>query len=201
MCATLATAVGAALLLGPDHPVLAVAVTAALVWSCAPLATALLGQHVDGRQGNGQAGGQGALADDEPPVDAELPSVTTIVRLGDEPIEIVRATLALAHRSGPTMLATTGQGELGELSAEADGVHHADTMEAAVRAAARAATTDAVLVVSGRALPRTPACRRAARLLDEHTGWVCGTAWLAARICAKGTAVAPAWPAPDTATP
>jgi signal peptidase len=154
--------VAALVLLAGSQPVLGVVVALALLWSCAPLGASLL----SGRRG---VVAPGRVAADDGP------TVTTLVRAGDEPLEILRSTIALARRSGPTMLVLGARDVPEDLAGEVDGVHHADTVEQAISAAAAAADTDAVLVVSGRAVPRMAACRRAARELDDRTGWVCGT--------------------------
>ncbi len=98
-----------------------------------------------------------------------------MVRLGDEPAEIARATVALARRAGPTVIVSTRADAAELLATEVDSVHVATTMGAAVQAAASAANTDAVLVVSARAVPDMDSCRAAAALLDATTGWVTGS--------------------------
>ena len=104
-----------------------------------------------------------------------LPTVTTIVKVGDEPAEIARSSVALARRAGPTIIISRRDDLADELTTDADSVHTAGTVEAALLSAVRSVTTDAVLVISARAVPEAGACRRAAALLDDRTGWVTGT--------------------------
>lgn len=140
----------------------ALIVVLALLWSLAPLAAAVAGTATHRRR---------------PPActdPARRGTVTTIVRLGDEPAEIAGSTVALARRCGPVVVATVRQDVPGLLRDLADRVHQADSIDLAVRKAAAAADTDAVLVVSARAVPNPEACARAAGLLDEMVGWVVG---------------------------
>jgi signal peptidase I len=156
---TLAVAGVAVFALRDGHVLLGVLVAVALAWSCAPLLALLLGD----RRPAMAVGRDGATA-----------TVTTVVRLGDEPPETARSTIALARREGPTVVIAAGRAVPDELAAEADAVHVADTIGEALVAAAAAASTDAILVVSARAVPRMAACRHAAALLDERVGWVLG---------------------------
>lgn len=140
----------------------ALIVVLALLWSLAPLAAAIGGTATHRRR---------------PPTctdPARRGTVTTVVRLGDEPAEIAGSTVALARRCGPVVIATVRR-EVPELLRDlADRVHQADSIDVAIRTAAAAADTDAVLLVSARAVPNPEACARAAGLLDEMVGWVVG---------------------------
>ena len=102
-------------------------------------------------------------------------TVTTIVRVGDEPPEITRSTVALAGRAGPTIVVATDPARVEGLAPLAESVHTDPDIARAVRDAARAASTDAVLLVSARAVPSAEVCAQAAALLDDETGWVTGT--------------------------
>jgi signal peptidase I len=157
--ATLAIAVAAVVALWDGHLLLGVLVAVAIAWSCAPLLALLTG------------GRHPSDAVDHP---ATVATVTTVVRLGDEPPETARSSIALARREGPTVIIAAGREVPDDLAAEADAVHVGATIGEALVAAATEATTDAILVVSARAVPRMAACRRAAALLDDRTGWVSG---------------------------
>lgn len=153
--------------LAGHHLLLGLLVAGALAWSCAPLLAMLLGTRPTSPAPEDRNAGSGADGD-------RVATVTTVVRLGDEPPETARSTVALARREGPTVIVAAGRAVPDDVADEADAVHVADTIGDAVAAAATAATTDALLVVSARAVPRMAACRRAAALLDDRVGWVCG---------------------------
>ncbi len=154
----------------------------ALVWSCAPLLALALtvgarrGSPSDDRSSDAAGSVQPVegSAVEASRVEASSATVTTIVRLGDEPREIARASLALARRAGPVQVATRQDVTHDELGLEPGTVHRDDDPATALRRAAAAATTDAVIIVSARAVPEMEACRSAAARLDEHTGWVVG---------------------------
>ncbi|MFN7148335.1 MAG: signal peptidase I [Microthrixaceae bacterium] len=153
------------IVLAGRHLLLGLLIAGALTWSCAPLLAMLLGTRV----------ASSPPEDHDTVADGDRDAtVTTVVRLGDEPPETARSTVALARREGPTVIVAAGRTVPDDVAAEADAVHVADTIGDAVMAAAAAATTDALLVVSARAVPRMAACRRAAALLDDRVGWVCG---------------------------
>ncbi len=155
----------------PGHLLVGAAVSLALVWSCAPLVVALCSPR--GSVRSGSAGATDDLASDDR--SGRPATVTTFVRLGDEPPEIARSTVALARRAGPTVIVARERDVPTELALEADAVHTAATIEEAVRSAATHVDTDAVLLLSARTVPDLPACREAAALLDEHVGWVTGS--------------------------
>ncbi len=159
-CTTLALAVLAVLTAGHGQLLVGLAVSVALVWSCAPLVAALTAPRPE------------AAGADPTTVPG---TVTTFVRLGDEPPEIARSSVALAHRAGPTVIVAREREIPEDLALEADAVRTAPTVEEAVRAAAAEVDTDAVLLLSARAVPEMSACRSAAGLLDEDTGWVTGS--------------------------
>lgn len=157
---TIALAVAVVVLAEPGRRWVGALMGLALVWGCAPLLAALMSP----RPGPGGAGSPGVPG-----------SVTTFVRLGDEPPEIARSTVALAHREGPTVIVASDREVPDDLALDADAVHVATTIEEAIRSAASGVQTDAVLLVSARAVPEMSACERAATLLDDTTGWVTGT--------------------------
>jgi signal peptidase I len=102
---------------------------------------------------------------------------TTVVRLGTEPDEVARTSIILAARTGPTVVVTTRhRGLLDELGPVSVPVYIAPTIELATRDAARAVTTDALVVVSASAFPIEAGARRAAGHLGGGIGWVTGRA-------------------------
>lgn len=127
----------------PGRWPIGVAVALALVWSTAPLLADLLARRLDRRTPR-RAG---------PVEPAPGPIVTTILRRGDEPDEVARASLRMAEQAGPVVVLPAGE--------------PLDAALAQVR-------TDAVLLVSGRSVPEPDACRTAAGLLDDDIGWVTG---------------------------
>ncbi|MDQ2677554.1 MAG: hypothetical protein M3Y51_02330, partial [Actinomycetota bacterium] len=161
---TLALA-GAVVAVAPGNQRIAAAgIAVALLCSCAPLLAALLGTRA----------GHGTMRRVTLPDDAG-PAVTTIVRIGDEPAEIARSTVALAGLAGPTIVISTDASRVEGMASLVDSVHCDADIGLALHDATRAAQSDAVLLVSGRAVPRPEVCTRAATLLDDETGWVTGT--------------------------
>jgi signal peptidase len=103
-------------------------------------------------------------------------TVTTVVRVGGEPIELVRACVIVAARAGPTVVVTGTRTDLpGELEPLDVPVYRAATAEQAVNAAAREISTDTVLVIDPGAVPIGPACEAAAADLHASAGWAIGT--------------------------
>ena len=162
---TLGVAAATVVLAPGGQRVAAAGIAVALAWSCASLFAALLGRRPR----------DGEVRRVELPAAGGTASVTTIVRVGDEPAEIARSTVALAGRAGPTIVVATDPTRVEGLASLAESVHTDPDIAAAVREAARVASTEAVLLVSARAVPRTDVCARAATLLDDETGWVSGT--------------------------
>jgi len=144
------------------RPAVAVLVAVALVWSTAPLVADLLTRV---------RGGRGTLAD--LPDDGEV-DVTTVVRPGDEPADVVRAAVLMAAAAGPVAVVTDRARDLPEGLDDRAKVHRGTTVEEAISAAAHEASTPAVLLVSARSVPHAPHCRRAATLLSDEVGWVTG---------------------------
>lgn len=153
----------------PGQRLVGAAVAVTLVWSCAPLALVLLTPRRAPADADDESEEHSAEQTDP------TTGFTTFVRLGDEPPAIARSSVALARRMGPTVIVTRAGEIPEELHLEADAVHTADTIEQAVLEAAASVDTDAVLIVSARAVPQAAACARAAQLLDDRTGWVVGT--------------------------
>ncbi|MBS1837735.1 MAG: signal peptidase I [Actinobacteria bacterium] len=100
-------------------------------------------------------------------------SVTTIVVIGDEPGDLQRHCVSLAHQTGPCIvLTTTGRGTAVEdLDVPIVG---GATVADALTAALDDIHTDAVLLLSARAVPAVEGCRAAARHLDRNHPWVVG---------------------------
>ncbi len=169
---TIALAVAAVALAQPGRLWLGIAIAVTLAWGSAPCLLALATRKP----------ATGSRSSKEPPArdlhpdgDQAACTFTTFVRLGDEPVEIARSTVALARRAGPTVIVSDEREVPDELAVEADRIHRGATVNEAIREAAGSTDTDAVLIVSARAVPNGEGCVRAASLLDEGTGWVLGT--------------------------
>jgi len=119
------------------------AVAIALAWSTAPLLADLLARRLARRTEHAHV----------TPHTSGGPSVTTILRRGDEPEEVALASQRMAEQAGPVVVLPAGE---------------------PLEVALGAVRTDAVLLVSGRSVPEPDACRRAADLLDDRVGWVTG---------------------------
>lgn len=115
----------------------------------------------------------GAVLDGGDRPSSEPAGVTTVVRLGEEPDEIVRMCVSVALALGPVTLVSTGREPPAALPAEVTTLR-CDTVREALRSAATASTTEAILVVSGRAIVSADACRAAAARLGPDVGWVIG---------------------------
>ncbi len=172
VCMTIALAVAAVSLAQPGRRWLGVAIALALAWGSAPCLLALATRK---QRPGSTARGDRASTDPERDDDPGDRTFTTFVRLGDEPVEIARSTVALARRAGPTVIVSDERELPEELTAEADRIHRRGTVNEAMREAAESTDTDAVLIVSARAVPDRDACMQAAALLDDETGWVLGT--------------------------
>ncbi|MEI2654584.1 MAG: hypothetical protein V9G12_20970 [Microthrixaceae bacterium] len=163
----LSLAVAAAIVATSDeHRLLAVLLAAATVWSAAPLVVLLL-------SGTGTVGATDPTPAGPTPTGPPSAAFTTIVRVGDEPLDIARTTVLLAAAAGPTIV-LTGPGappQLHRLGVPV--IEDADAAAGLVRAMARV-DTSAILLVSGRAVPVADACRRGAAHLEPGIGWVTG---------------------------
>lgn len=169
---TVALAVAAVLLAEPGRRWLGLAVAVTLMWGSAPCLFAVA-THGSKSAAPGPDDRPSTGRHDEE--NAERAAFTTFVRLGDEPVEIARSTVALARRAGPAVIVCDERELPDELVAEADRIHRGATVNDAIRQAAGSTDTAAVLIVSARAVPNGEACSRAAALLDVATGWVQGT--------------------------
>jgi signal peptidase len=108
---------------------------------------------------------------------AQPRSVTTVVHVGAEPLDLVRAAVVLAERQGPTVVVTSNGTDLAsELELPNVAVYVAPSSEEALSQAAAEIATDAVLLVSPRAIPIVANCELVAGALGEGVGWVIGTA-------------------------
>lgn len=107
----------------------------------------------------------------EPPTDGA--SVTSVIVLGAEPPELQQHTITLARRSGPcVVLSTTPEPAV---AAGLDvGVVTGPTVAAALDAAVHDIGTDAILLLSGRAVPAIDGARAVAGLLDDDHPWAVG---------------------------
>ena len=117
----------------------------------------------------------GSRAGDPAPVAADA-SFTTVVRVGGEPLELVRACVILAARAGPTVVvASTRTDDLRELLDLGVAVYRAGTHEEALNAAVADIATGALLVIGPGAVPIGAACHEAAAGLRGSIGWAIGT--------------------------
>lgn len=107
----------------------------------------------------------------EPPTDGA--SVTSVIVLGAEPAELQRHSIALARRSGPCVVLSTTAEPAGAAGLDV-GVVTGPTVAAALDAAVRDIDTDAVLLLSGRAVPAIDGARAVAGLLDDDHPWAVG---------------------------
>jgi signal peptidase I len=104
-------------------------------------------------------------------------SVTIVMRLGEERLDIARTSLALAASAGPVVVVATRHHDLlDDLGSLDIREFVAPSIAEALREAARAITSDAVLVISASAFPLADACAHAAAQLTDGVGWVVGSA-------------------------
>lgn len=146
----------------PDQALTGVLVAIALAWSAIPLIAELA---MSGRRSDG--GASRAVG--------SIGTVTTIIRLGDEPLEVARTSISLAAQAGPTAVVTAGADVSAALSDLEVAIYRSRTIERAIALAARELTTFAALIVSARAVPCMDECRNAAGALGGTTGWVVGS--------------------------
>jgi signal peptidase I len=103
-------------------------------------------------------------------------SVTTVLRVGDEPIEVLRTSILLATQAGPCALIVSGRNTVPEsLQGLGAATYAGATDSDAIAAAVAVAGTDAILLLAGRAAPLMASCEVAAGRLDDTHGWVVGT--------------------------
>ncbi|MFN8050692.1 MAG: signal peptidase I [Acidimicrobiales bacterium] len=107
--------------------------------------------------------------------EAHRGTVTVLVKVGDEPPEVTRASIASISREVPIVIVsgpTSVRDPIRDLGVP---VYQAESLEAAIGEAAADVTTDAVFVVSGRVIADVERCERAAGFLSDDIGWVTGT--------------------------
>ena len=158
---TLAVAALAWLSVRPDRAVGGALVGVALAWSAVPL---LVEMTAGRNRGDGGRSAHGSIG-----------TVTTVIRLGDEPLEVARTSISLAVQAGPVALVSTAQDIPEPLRDLGVPIHVDPTIEGAVAAAAAEARTWAVLVISARAMPCADECRAAAGRLGGRVGWAVGS--------------------------
>lgn len=100
-------------------------------------------------------------------------TVTTVVVLGEEPTELQRHSLLLAHQVGPCIAITTHAVD-DAVATLGVPIVEGTSVSAALDTALDDIDTDAVLLLSGRAVPIMEACRAAAGRLDERHPWAVG---------------------------
>ncbi len=141
-----------------DQRAIGVVLVAAMAWSCAPFVIdAALG-------GRAPVGPRRARPHAEP--------VTTVLRIGHVPLEVVRTTAALAVSAGPTVVVVDDPTMAGHLS-DMDLRVVPSLGEAAV-VAAEEFGSEAVLILGARCVPVPQGCAAAAARIGDGVGWVTG---------------------------
>lgn len=102
------------------------------------------------------------------------PAVTTLVRLGDEPDDVVTASVLIAREGGPTAILADSRRPLPDGLLGSVATYRAERYDAALCDAVAELDSPAVVVVSARSAPSTEACRQAAERLGGKVGWVVG---------------------------
>lgn len=152
-----------------------VLVAAAVLLGSAGVLVDLLSRH-DARPGvDGNAAQVADAPRDGPTEDRAEPTatVTSVVVLGDEPIELQRHSVALAHRSGPCVVIGTVEHPAATAGLDVTVVTR-PTATDALDVALAGIDTDAVLLVSGRAVPLVDDARAVAGHLDDAHPWAVG---------------------------
>jgi signal peptidase I len=101
-------------------------------------------------------------------------SVTTVIRLGDERLDLARLSIVGAAQHGPTVVITTGRPDLDQLDAAGVPIYVAPSLEGALRDALAAIHTHAVHLVSASAIPVRPASEQLAGHLEGRCAWAIG---------------------------
>jgi signal peptidase len=96
--------------------------------------------------------------------------VTTVLRIGDVPLEVVRTTATLAARSGPTVVVVDDPTISGHVS-DID-VRIVSSLEAAAAVAVEEFGSEAVLILGARCVPVSQGCAAAAARIGDGVGWV-----------------------------
>jgi signal peptidase len=166
--ASVAAVVAAIGAIRPGHAAAASVLVAAMALGAAPF---VLLFAAGGGPGAPRGGTEGAAGPG-----AARRTVTTVVRVGGEPAELIQACLILATRQGRTVVVTATRADLPELLAPlAVPVFAGPTVEEALRDAVATIESPAILVVQPSALPDLTACEAAAARLRGQTGWAVGS--------------------------
>ena len=105
-------------------------------------------------------------------------TVTTLIRLGGEPLEVARTTILLAAEAGATAVLAVDA----DIDADVDPdlvalgvpIHTGATFADALASALDGIDTHAVLIVSARSVPRLDECRAAASRMTGSIAWAVG---------------------------
>lgn len=147
------------------RPLVVVLVAVALTWSAAPLLADLLARSA----------ARAAARTGDPPLAPDAGgTVTTLVRPGGEPDDVVRTAVLMAAAAGPVAVVAHRDRRLPDGIEDVATVFRGATVEEAVAEAATRVETTAVLVVSARSVPHADHVRRAAGLLSDDVAWVTG---------------------------
>ena len=107
---------------------------------------------------------------------ANAGTVTTIIHVGYEPVDVARTSVVAAAAGGPTMIVTTDPGAVAAYGGHDVPVIVAPTIAEALVAAAGSVETDAVLLLPAGCFVDAAAAAGAAGLLGGDVGWVIGRA-------------------------
>lgn len=164
VAATLGAAVVMAATIEPGRTWAAVPMIVATLWGTAPLVALLA---TEGSSDRWVWGGLEPVDADQSPGEA---TVTTVIRVGDEPDEIAAAATEMACQLGPVALV----GRRPAISLPAGVIDVCDTpVGEALATVARGASTPAVLIISGRAAVSPHGVHRAV----AHLRWGCDWVW------------------------
>lgn len=171
--ASVAVAFGAVTTAAPDRFGIGVVVAAAILWPTAPVVASLLRP---GRKRNATTTDELAPEKDStgPGHDPEAMSLGIIVRVGNEPLEVARATILLNKASGLPVVAssaTTVDPALHRLGVE---IVVEPSAVKAIELGARRLRTDAVMLVSGRAVFDVDALDTVRQAFGTGADWVIG---------------------------
>lgn len=147
----------------PRRAAVAVAMIVATAWSTAPLVAALATRTPRVT----------APPSEEGPDDEGTPAtVTTVIRVGDEPDALVAGAVAIAREAGPVALVGRRPSvDLGDAVLD----RCDEPAASALHRVAQDASTPALVVVSGRTAVRPEGARRAAARVRDGCGWATGT--------------------------
>ena len=145
----------------------------ALGWSAIPLLTHLVSTPLRLTATTPQR--RSTDSPDRTALEAPEATVTALIRLGGEPLDVARTTIILSALQGPTAVIAAGVAAADELRHLGVRIYEADAYDTAVARALHDVDTDAVIVLSGRSVPRMDACRRLAGQLGGPVAWATGT--------------------------